>query len=320
MTLGATNTYSGPTTVSAGTLTANTGGAFSSNSAFVVPSGGTLNLAGFSQSIQSLSDGGGAGGSVTIGNVGAGTLTLGADNTSTTFSGVISGTGTNGGLTKNGTGTFTLAGSNTYSNASDSTKVNNGILAITGALSGVGAVSATGGTAPGGAFGILSGNGTIAGPVTINAGSGGGSNGVVSPGILADSYAGLDTLTLTGGLTLPGTYDATVNPDNSASSDLAITGNLNLSGANSTLNLSFTDGDTVTGTYTLATFTGTLTGTFATVNNLPSGYAVDYNPSSITLAPVPEPGSIALLACAGVTGGLGWRGTRLRVARRCAAR
>ncbi|HEY3642560.1 MAG TPA: autotransporter domain-containing protein, partial [Xanthobacteraceae bacterium] len=104
-TLTGTNVYTGATTVNGGTLQAGAANAFSPFSAFTVASGATLNLAGFNQAIGSLA---GAGG-VTLGSA---TLTTGGDNTSTTFSGAIGGTG--GALVKLGSGTFTLSGANTY--------------------------------------------------------------------------------------------------------------------------------------------------------------------------------------------------------------
>ena len=86
------NTYTGATNVNAGTLQAGAANAFSPFSAFTVASGATLDLNSFNQTIGSLA----GAGNVTLG---AATLTTGNDNTSTTFSGAISGTG---GLTKSG--------------------------------------------------------------------------------------------------------------------------------------------------------------------------------------------------------------------------
>jgi outer membrane autotransporter protein len=103
--LTAANTYTGATTVNAGTLQAGAINAFAPGSAFTVASGATLNLASFNQTIGSLA----GAGSVALGSA---TLTSGTDNTSTTFSGTISGTGS---LTKIGSGTLTLSGANTYS-------------------------------------------------------------------------------------------------------------------------------------------------------------------------------------------------------------
>ena len=110
LTLTGINTYSGATTVSAGTLQAGSGGAFSAISDFTVA--GILNLGGFSNAIGSLA------GSGTVSNTGAAaTLTAGGDNGTTTFSGVLqNGTGALA-LTKTGTGTLTLSGTNTYSGA-----------------------------------------------------------------------------------------------------------------------------------------------------------------------------------------------------------
>ncbi len=116
LTLSGSTTYAGPTVVNAGTLQAGVANAYSAISAFTVASGATLNLASFNQTIGSLA----GAGAVTLGPA---TLTTGNDNTSTTFSGGISGTG---GLTKIGSGTLTLSGSSSYSGA---TAVNAGTLA-----------------------------------------------------------------------------------------------------------------------------------------------------------------------------------------------
>ena len=108
VTLVGTNSYSGVTTVNAGTLRAGSTTGLSPNSAFTV-SGATLNLGSFSNTIGSLA------GTGTVSATGAATLSAGGNNTSTTFSGVLQ----NGtlGLTKTGTGTMTLSGANTYSGA-----------------------------------------------------------------------------------------------------------------------------------------------------------------------------------------------------------
>ena len=95
--------------------------------------------------------------------LGANTLTIGSNNQSTTFSGVIQDTG---GVTKSGTGTLTLTGSNTYTG---NTTVTAGVLGISNTLgsgTGTGSVNVQGGT--------LAGKGIISGAVTIGTGSGSG--------------------------------------------------------------------------------------------------------------------------------------------------
>jgi autotransporter-associated beta strand protein len=95
--------------------------------------------------------------------LGANTLTIGSNNLSTTFSGVIQ---DSGGLTKTGSGTLTLTGSNTYTG---NTTVTAGVLGISNTLgsgAGTGSVNVQAGT--------LAGKGIISGAVTIGTGSGSG--------------------------------------------------------------------------------------------------------------------------------------------------
>jgi autotransporter-associated beta strand protein len=123
--LGGTNTYTGATTVSAGTLKAGSTGAFSSSSAFTVNS--TLDLGGFNSLIASLS--GSGSGIVTNSGGSNATLTAGGDGTSTAFAGVIRDGASTTALDKSGGGTLTLTGTNSYSGA---TTIGAGTLALTG--------------------------------------------------------------------------------------------------------------------------------------------------------------------------------------------
>ena len=106
--LSSNNTYTGATTVSAGTLQAGSATAFSANSAFTVNS--QLDLNGFSNTIGSLAGNG------IVNNSGSANaiLTIGTANTDTTFSGTLQDGNSALGLTKVGTGTLMLTGANTY--------------------------------------------------------------------------------------------------------------------------------------------------------------------------------------------------------------
>ena len=136
--------YSGNTTISAGT--------WKLGAASVMPNGagfgnvlvnGTLDLGGFSQTINGLS------GSGLVDNTAAGaaTLTVGANDQTSTFSGVITNTGGALSLTKTGVGTLTLAGTNTYGGA---TTINAGqLVGVTGGSASNSAVKLNAGAATG---------------------------------------------------------------------------------------------------------------------------------------------------------------------------
>ena len=120
-TFSGTNTYTGPTTVTVGTLKAgkasvpNVSGAFGLNSAVSIANAASaiLDINGNNTQIGSLTGGGTTGGSVTNSSATiAATLTVGGNNTSTAYAGVVSGTKLS--LCKIGSGTLTLSGTNTY--------------------------------------------------------------------------------------------------------------------------------------------------------------------------------------------------------------
>lgn len=115
--LGGANTYTGKTTVTAGTLVAGTSQAFAGTSGLQVD-GGTLDLNNLAVTAPSLA---GAGGTVALGS---GTLTLKSSTGTASYAGTITGTG---GLTKLGASTATLSGANTYTGT---TTIGGGTLAL----------------------------------------------------------------------------------------------------------------------------------------------------------------------------------------------
>ena len=196
-TLSGVNTYTGATTVTGGTLKAGVATqAFGVNSAVSLANtaGVVLDTTGFANAIGSLATGGATGGNVTLG---AATLTVGGNGTSTSYDGVIDGTG---GLTKIGAGVLTLSGVNTYTGA---TTVSVGTLSVTGSTHASSAVAVA-------SAAILRGTGDIGGTVTtasggsISPGTGGTTIGVLTVGNAVIPSGASLSLDLSG--TVP-TYD-----------------------------------------------------------------------------------------------------------------
>lgn len=192
LTLDSRNTvHAGGILIKAGTLLLNNSGAISSLTP-VTLEGGQLNLQSSNQSIGSLS--GLAGTFVRMYDV---SLTVGAENTSTTYAGTIIGN-SSGRLIKTGTGTLTLGGTNTL-NAS--TTINGGkLMGLVNGAFGSSSILVQGGA--------LDLNGlTLANVITINSGG---------------------TLTGTGTLTATTTASGTLSPGDSGFGRITASGGLNL--------------------------------------------------------------------------------------------
>lgn len=236
--LAGASTYSGPTLLLGGTLRAGSAGGFSSRSAFMLNAGTQLDLGGRDQAIGSLSGGGAVA-------LGAATLTTGADNQHSVYTGRIQGTG---GLTKTGAGVFTLGADNsayrgqiTVSGGGlwlrDDARLGASVLARAGAL--------------------LGGTGTL-GATTIEAGA------VHAPG------NPVGTQTITGDYVNRGTLRASGAP--SAVSRVDVAGGVDITGATLELQLSPMDAaawQPLNGPYTLIAkdSPGPVKGEFTTIRN-----------------------------------------------------
>jgi autotransporter-associated beta strand protein len=233
-----------------------------------------VGLAGFGTlSGGTLSFGGPGDGQNFSGNIVDNGLLIFSSSANCTLTGNISGSG---GLTV-ASGTLTLSGSDTYTG---DTNINAGCLEVDGSLVSPATVNG----------GILSGTGTLGG-ATVNSG------GHLAPGDLN-----------TGALVIAGDVDfeggnLDIVATGSSITSLSIAGNLILNG-DPTLNVS---GSLAPGTYTIASYGGTLSGGDFTLN-IPAGDTINYgtgSDSAITLSVTPEPSTLALLA-AGVIGLAGW--------------
>jgi autotransporter-associated beta strand protein len=190
----------GAVNLSYGTFLLNGANVIPDATAVTVNAGATLDLNGHDETIGSLADYTAAQGGTILLSANH-TLTMGDNNGTTTFSGVLQGMGS---LTKTGSGVFTLAGANTYTGP---TVVSAGTLALTGGSALADTDNVT--VAPGAildvqqseTIGALNGSGTVRGGGTLTVTGGG-----VFSGTLSDSSGQLDlagtgtstTLTLTG--------------------------------------------------------------------------------------------------------------------------
>ena len=222
--LSGANTYSGVTAMTGGTLQLGAGGVIPDGVGkgdVSVGAGCTLDLNGFSETVNGLT---GANSTSIVDNTAAGTtatLTVGGNDATSTFAGLIqnSGSGSTVNLIKTGTGTLTLAGANTLSG---SVTVNQGNLALQhanppGNISGL--------TIGGATLGCNTNNAVIPAPITL---TGNLTVRVQSAGVLAN---------------LNGTLD--------------VTGNAVINLGSSTAALAFADSNTIDWTGGTLTITGT---------------------------------------------------------------
>jgi autotransporter-associated beta strand protein len=240
-------------------------------------------------------------GSVMIGSIegdglvflGSNNVSVGSNNASTNFSGVIQDGGGNGGtgasLIKVGTGTLVLTNANTYTGG---TTIKRGTLMVNnrqGSGTGSGPVQINGRR--------LVGKGTIAGAVTV--GTGIGSGAVLSPGYLHGANK-LGALTIQSTLTFnsDATYEAELNSSSTTADEVIANGATINSGAQ------FSFADLGTGTLPPGTVFTVIDNTAATpiagtFSNLPDGsmftingntYQVNYeggDGNDLTLTVVP---------------------------------
>jgi fibronectin-binding autotransporter adhesin len=247
-------TYAGNFNINGGTVVLSGGTAWGDLSAITLANtaGAALTIQSGTETIGSLAGGGATGGNVTL----ASTLITGGNNSATTFSGLLSGSG---GLTKSGSGTFTLARSagNTYSGI---TTVSGGTLLVnnsTGSGTGTNSVVVNSGA-------VLGGTGKISGAVTISSG------GHLAPGASIESLD-VGSMTLAAGSILDFELGTVTGVDVSDLLNVTATNGLTINGG--TLNLADAAGMTG-GFYTLIDYAGTLNGSLGNISLgiVPAGY------------------------------------------------
>ncbi len=294
VTLSAANTYSGDTRIAAGTLTL--GNVFALQATTLdmnVSDAGALGLGSLTAAVF-----GGLEGarnlSLLNGSSAAVALTVGGNGQSTTYSGVLSGTGS---LTKTGLGTLTLSGANTFSGA---TTIGQGTLALSGSgsinntpsitISNGAVFNASAGSFTLGSGKTLNGNGTVTGTAIIY--------GTVSPG------TSIGSLTFSSPPTLSGTTLMEISRTNLPNADRIIisSGTLTYGGTLTVTNsgTSLQAGDNFQ-LFSASSYTGAFNAT-----NLPpldAGLQWNFNPAAGVLSVVPSVATNPTNILASVSGG-----------------
>lgn len=206
------------------------------------------------------------------------TVSVGALNTNTTFSGILGGStagqGQNIILTKVGTGILTLSGANTYTGA---TTINGGTLLVNGSLASTGTVgfASTGAT--------LAGAGTV-GAVTLTTGN------FLAPGNGTTAIGTLtaNSLTLNGG-----DFVFDLSGAGNTSDQIVVTNALTDGGTAYTFDFS---GGQAGQTYTLLTFGSTNFADASKFSSTGVSGTFTLNANNLTFTAVPEPGVVTLVA------------------------
>ena len=308
------NSFLGAVVVDTGTLKLGSANAIpsgvGSTNTVTLSNNGTLDLNGFSTTLKEVT---GAAGTIVASAAGS-TLTLGADNTSSTLSAAFGDGTANLNLAKIGTGTVTVGSS---LNTTGTTSVNGGMLLVTS--------QGNGGSVAVNAGGTLKGSDSLAGDLTV---SGAGSTlDLAGVGGTPDSM-------VANAVTLGSTAATKLEIFDSSTYSTVLANNIAYGG---TLNLNYDAPSTLPIGTGFSLFTGTTSGNFASITTSGtgefSGVTFSYNtgaqkwfstnptgsdkylaftPSSGQLVIVPEPSTWAMTLAS--VGFAGWMARRKKLA------
>jgi autotransporter-associated beta strand protein len=274
LTLGAVQTYSGSTTVEAGTLTLGVANAIANSSGVdlgrvggAITTGGVAQTATLALGANNLINGlSSEAANATFVQLNSYALTVNeAGGNVSTFGGAISDSGGAGTLVKQGAGMLVLNGTSSVGN----TTVGAGTLAI-GDINNPGASLTS--TVAVGSAGTLIGHGTVIGAVA--------NNGTVAPG------GTIGTLSINGSYTQAPSATLAIELNPTTSSALAVSGTPGKASLAGTLSLLLDAGSYARGTsYTVLTASGGVSGSFGTVTS---------TNASLVFTPVYEPDAVDL--------------------------